>query len=119
MPAFGPSGYEIARLFRLGSGANPILPGGKRGVHLNQQIELVVEHHLHQHTPQKLAALNVLGDTLGRLVEIVDFLPVLERGPLIISPELRSRVQRGQSISVLFWPRSAQSFARRLKYCAM
>ncbi len=28
MPAFGPSGYEIARLLTTGSGARPILPGG-------------------------------------------------------------------------------------------
>jgi hypothetical protein len=62
----------------VGSGANPILPGGSTVVDLNEQIELVVQHHLHQQRAEELAALNVFGDALGRLVQIVDSPPVLE-----------------------------------------
>ena len=78
MPAFGPNAYDGLRSLTGGSGARPILPGGSATVQLDQHVELVLLHHLHDHAAQQLAKLDLLGDALpvaGRVAEVARLAP--------------------------------------------
>ena len=94
MPAFGPKRIRDLPVVEVRLRRQADLARRQRRVELDKQVELVVQDHLHQDPPQQLATLDVLGDAFGRIVQARDLLPVLEGRPLIVAPELRSRVQR-------------------------
>src|ERR1035437_5512968 len=96
-PAKGP--IRIPPRARRGRRAN--LPGRQRRVQPNHDVETVLLHDLHLDAAQQLAEQDPLVNALGlteRAADVLDLLPVLEGRALIITPELRARVERGEEV---------------------